>query len=67
MHDYVTRPEGSMGVVVVEKSKTAASSTSSGGISKIIGSFDLSKLKQIARDATRRPSHIKTHVSITAN
>ena len=43
MHDDVTRPEGSMGVVVTLKSKMAASSANSGGNSKIIVSFDLSE------------------------
>ena len=43
MHDDVTRPEGSMGVVVTLKFKMAASSASSGGNSKIIVSFDLSE------------------------
>ena len=41
--DDVTRPKGSMGVVVTLKSKIAASSASSGGNSKIIVSFDLSE------------------------
>ena len=34
MHDDVTRPKGSMVVVVMLKSKTAASIASSGGDSK---------------------------------
>ena len=34
MHDDVTRPEDSVGVVVTLKSKMAASSASSGGNSK---------------------------------
>ena len=34
MHDGVTHPEGSMGVVVTRKSKRAASSASSGGLVK---------------------------------
>ena len=58
MHDYVTRPEGSMGVEVLENSKMAASSTRSGGISKIIVSFDLSKVKQFAQ---RRYSTAQPH------
>ena len=47
------------------KSKMAVSSASSGN-SKV---WDLEldpKLKQTARAATRRPSHIRTHVSIAA-
>ena len=43
MHYDVTRPKGSMGVVVTLKSKMAASSASSGGKGKIIVSFDLSE------------------------
>ena len=43
MHDDITSPEGSRGVVVTLKSKMAASSASSGGNSKIIVSFDLSE------------------------
>ena len=38
MHDDVTRPGGSMGVVVTHKSKMATTSHSSGGDSKIIDS-----------------------------
>ena len=37
MHDDVTRPKGSMQVVVTLKSKIAAVSTSSGGNSKSTG------------------------------
>ena len=43
VHDDVTRPEGSMGVVVTLKSKMATSSASSEGNSEIIVSFDLSE------------------------
>ena len=42
MHDDVTRPGGSMGVVVTLKSKIVAGSASSRRNSKIIFSFDLS-------------------------
>ena len=41
MHDDLTRPKSSMGVVVNLKCKTAASSASSGGNSKTIVSFEL--------------------------
>ena len=49
-----------MGVVVTLKSKMATSSASGGGNSKNLGSRAISKVKQIARAATRRPSHIRT-------
>ena len=46
----------------------AAISASSGGKfnSKSTGSIARSKVKKIAQAATQRPSHIRTHVSITA-
>ena len=43
MYDDVTRPEGSMEIVVTFQSKMAASSASGGGNSKMIVSFDISK------------------------
>ena len=43
MHNDITRPEGSISVVVTLKSKMVASSASSGENSKIIVSFDLSE------------------------
>ena len=43
IHEDITCPEGSMGVVAMLKSKMAASSASSGGNSKIIVSSDLSE------------------------
>ena len=43
MHYDIACLKGSMGVVVMLKSKIAASSASSGGNSKIIVSFDLSE------------------------
>ena len=67
MHNGLARPpKGSMGVVVTLKFKMVASSASSGGNSKSTGSRARSKVKQIALVATRRPSHIRTHVSIIA-
>ena len=70
MHDDVTLPDsstGSTGVVVTFKSKVAASTASSGENRKSKGSRARSKVKQIARTATRRPSHITAHVCINAN
>ena len=54
MHDDVSRPEGSMGVVVMLKSKLVASSASGGGNSKIIVSLAYLKAQ------TNHPSHYST-------
>ena len=43
MHDDVTRPKGSMVVVVTLRSKMAAASTSSGEIVKVRDLIDLSE------------------------
>ena len=55
-----------MGVAVTFQSKMAASSTSIGGIVKERHLELDPKLKQIARAVNQRPSHIRTHGSITA-
>ena len=66
MPNDVARPERQHGTVVTLKSKMAAShGASSGGNSKCMAYKARSKVKQVARAATRRPSHIRTRVSIT--
>ena len=50
MHDDVTRPVGSIGVVVTLKSKMATCSASSGENSKIIALFNLSESSNKAPD-----------------
>ena len=66
MHDDVTRPKGSMVVAVKLKSKMAASSASSAGNGKNTKELTYLKAQEIPRATTRRPSHIRTHVSISA-
>ena len=62
MHDDVTRPKGSL--VVVNTLKPVMLEV--GKIVKVRDLWSIWKLKQIARAANRRPSHMRTHVSITA-
>ena len=65
MRDDVRRPERQMVVVVTLKFNMEASSASSGEIVKVRSVWPILKLKQIEQTATRRPSHIRTHESIT--
>ena len=48
MHDDLTRPKGSMVVVVTLKSKMASGSTSSGGNSKSAGSIVVYRGSELA-------------------
>ena len=66
MHDNVTRPKGSMVVVVTLKSKMAASSESSEYIVKVRSIWPISRLKKIPQAAARRPSHIRIYVNVFA-
>ena len=64
MHDDVTRPEGSMGVVVTLKSKMATSSASSEGNSiKVMFSFDLSESSNKSLEPLLDGSATSEHMS----
>ena len=64
MHNNVRAPKGSMGVVVTLKSKMAAGIWGDRKVRDL--ELDPKSNKTNRRAVTRRPSHIRTRVSITA-